>query len=436
MSVNGKIHKISSKLYILRTPNFDAKVTFGVGSSDVVNAPKGFNSAKSKLDHIPLGEKGDFLYEMHSMVCESPNKLRLLKTRRDFILGEGLEVRTKVVKDGKKQYEYVDDAETNLMEDWVEDNRLNSILSEAALQMCFSGRAYIKLTLSINAQPEKLELIDVFHCCPARSDKLDNGITAYKLNPNFGNKLYKKEETKTLPAFDFSNPIKYAVSIIDLRQDMPGQIFHPWAEWWGTKNWTGVSNKVPKFHNSGLDNGYNLKYHFSIPDDYFRKDEYTEEEVDEETLKSQILSEMAASLAGTDNVDKAFFTFHKVMADRGMVSEVKITPLDNKMSDTAYTELFNTANVAQASGHGVLPSLAGIDTGSKLGGSGKELEAAANYQQGFLTWSDRELLLTIPRIVQKLMNWDRNKQFVFRNISLYTYDVTPKNTTQNQNQQP
>lgn len=204
----------------------------------------------------------------------------------------------------------------------------------------------------------------------------------------------------------------------------------------GNKNWTGVSSKVPKFHNSGLDNGYNLKYHFSIPDDYFRKDEYTEEEVDEETLKSQILSEMAASLAGTDNVDKAFFTFHKVMADRGMVSEVKITPLDNKMSDTAYTELFNTANVAQASGHGVLPSLAGIDTGSKLGGSGKELEAAANYQQGFLTWSDRELLLTIPRIVQKLMNWDRNKQFVFRNISLYTYDVTPKNTTQNQNQQP
>ncbi|RAI76010.1 hypothetical protein HMF3257_20840 [Spirosoma telluris] len=192
-----------------------------------------------------------------------------------------------------------------------------------------------------------------------------------------------------------------------------------------------MANKIPKFHDSGLDNGYNLKYHISIPDDYFDREDQTEEE--KEALKAQVLQQMGETLAGIENTDKALVTFHKVDINGKEISGIKIESLTNKMSDDAYTSLFNTANIAQASGHGVLPVSAGIDTGGKLGGSGKELEAAANYQQNFLTYVDRFILLTPLRIVKAINGWEADMEFDVRNIQLYNYDVTPTSSGSNPN---
>jgi len=113
---------------------------------------------------------------------------------------------------------------------------------------------------------------------------------------------------------------------------------------------------------------------------------------------------------------------------------VEIIPLKNEMTDDAYVKLYNTAKSAQASGHGIMASLAGVDTGNGLGSSGKEIEVTARFQQGFRTNSDRQLLLRPMMIQQQINGWDREIQFWFEDIEVYTPDVTPKKAGINQNE--
>jgi hypothetical protein len=423
--------KLSKNTYVVSNAKIatDVIVTFGDASySDTTSSRVGGIG-----DHVAWGEKDRILHELHELASDSPNKWRLLKTRRDFIIGLGLQVLTRSVKNGKEVFELLDDTETQAIEDWLDDSGYSKALRAKAIDYCYSGRYFLKIVLGLDLKVAKVERIDVFHCRPAKMEEGQTRITKYLLNGNFGTKHFRKADNIELPAFDPENPAAYAVSVLDVRDVFPGQVFHPFSEWWGTKRWTKVTNKIPTFHDNGLDNGYNIKYHISFPDDYFVREEY-EEGMDETKLKEQVLEEMGNALAGVENAEKVLITYHRLLADaRFAESGVKITPLDNKMSDDAYTNLFNTANVAQASGHGVLPSLAGIDTGGKLGGSGKELEAAANYQQGFLTFADRELLVEDLYYIKKIMGWNRNKFFKFQNIQLYNFDVTPAGASQNPN---
>ena len=126
------------------------------------------------------------------------------------------------------------------------------------------------------------------------------------------------------------------------------------------------------------------------------------------------------------------YTFNKVFTDgKFYESGIKITPLPNPMSDDAYMKVLTSMTQISTSGHRLLPSMVGVDTGNGLGTSGKELEATANFQQGFLTFSDRELLLEDFQILKKIMGWSRNKVLVFKDIKLYTFDVTPAGSESN-----
>jgi hypothetical protein len=368
---------------------------------------------------------------MHNLASESPNKWRLIKTRRDFVVGkgvytftiDGIDETTKLPKEVG-----VIDPKFNEFRERIE---LDEVIAAAGLEQSFANDVYVKMTLGLDKKIESYEVVSCFHCRVRTPTETEKEIKQFIINPNFGTKRYRAKDNVIYPKFDPKNPTQYPVSIIHLRDKLPGQEFYQMGDWWGTYEWTKVANKIPKFHDAGLDNGYNIKYHISIPDNYFAKEGLNEEE--EEALKEETLDAMGDSLAGVENVDKVLYTFHGVDGQGREMQGVKITPLANLMSDDAYTALFNTANVAQASGHGVLPTLAGIDTGGKLGGSGKELEVAANYQQGFMTFNDRRLLSKLCYIAKKIEGWALELEFNFRDIHLYTPDVTPVSTGNNPN---
>ncbi|MDR6195177.1 hypothetical protein [Siphonobacter sp. SORGH_AS_0500] len=422
-----KIRQHTDKAYTIQFSKKEAVlVTFG-DTDTAYSATAGGGSNRS--DFVPWGAKNDQLSEMHLLACESPNKWRLMKTRRDFIVGRG--VYAHKGEDSNKAgllFKPVYDPD---FEAWKEDVEFDLVFISMCLQFAFSANVFIKLTFDLSKKLVGLEVIDAFKVRIRKPGPKENRISAYLVNPNFGTKHYKPAETDVVPAFDRKDPAKYAVSILHLKENLPGQDYYAFADWWGTKDWAKVTNKIPKFHDAGLDNGYNVKLHISIPDNYFDKEGLTDEQ--KEQLKEDTLQGMADTFAGVENADKILVTFHQTeMLGQKAMPGVQIKPLDNKMSDDAYTTLFNTANVAQASGHGVLPALAGIDTGGKLGGSGKELEAAANYQQGFLTYTDRLILLNVLNIAKRANGWDKELQFDIRNIALYTYDVTPGAAKQNQ----
>lgn len=84
---------------------------------------------------------------------------------------------------------------------------------------------------------------------------------AYYLHPNWVE--FKVAEVQRLPAYDRRNPTKYGDFMYHGRDWTPGQKYYD-AAWWNTRKWTEVSNKIPRFHPSGLDNGYNVKYHIKM----------------------------------------------------------------------------------------------------------------------------------------------------------------------------
>ncbi|MBO9638780.1 MAG: hypothetical protein J7576_11455 [Siphonobacter aquaeclarae] len=422
-----KIRQITDRAYTIQyNKRSAALVTFGTG--DAAYSESAGGGSGSRGEHVQWGPKDEQLAKMHRLASESPNKWRLIKTRRDFLAGLGV-----YVHKGEKSTEVgfpFKPVEDLAFEAWREETNFDLEFVTMCLQYAFSGQAFVKLTLGTGKKLEAVETVDAFKIRIQKPKPGDTEIAGFVFNANFGTKAYKAADNEFIPAFDRKNPTANPVCILHLKDNLPGQDYYAFADWWSTEEWTRVANKVPKFHSSGLDNGYNIKYHISIPDDYFNREGLGKDEQD--VLKDETLQAMADTFAGVDNADKVLVTFHQneLIGGKAMPG-VRITPLDNKMSDDAYTTLFNTANVAQASGHGVLPALAGIDTGGKLGGSGKELEAAANYQQGFLTYVDRLILLEVVRVAKRLNGWDAALKFDIRNISLYTYDVTPGGSASN-----
>lgn len=424
------VERLSKNVYVVRGKVADVGVTFGTAHDISYDGIKsGINTGKTR--HVPLGRRDETLLKFHELASKSPNKWPLLKTKRDFLLAKGIEIRTRAVENGERVYNLVDDPETRKIEEFLDEIGYHQTLRVKAMDFCFSSRYYIKMVLGKDGKVASFERVDTFHCRPNMMTDTESRITSYSLNCNFGTKRWRESDNIELPAYDPKNPRRFPICIIDIKDEYPGQPYHSIGEWWGTEDWTRVTNKIPIFHDSGLENGYNIKYHISVPDDYFKKDEYPEG-MDEEKLRKEVLDNIGDTLAGIENVDKTLFTFHRVLSEgRYAESGIKIVALPNPMSDDAYTKLFITANTVQASGHRLLPPMAGIDTGGKLGGSGKELEVAANFQQGFLTFNDRQLLVADFEILRKIMGWNRNKVAVFEDIRLYTYDVTPAASTDN-----
>ncbi|GAB3937002.1 hypothetical protein [Larkinella terrae] len=424
------IREIAHNVYVVPYGKKGAAtvVTFGGDASTTVDASLDRGRATgTKADHIPRGDD-KVLHRLHQLACESPNKWQLIYTKADFAAGLGLGVGIeKVVGDDIKITPVIDPAYT----EWIDRLALNDYIPAAALQLAFAEEFYVRFAFETGGKLLAVDVVDVFDIRPAKLEKGQTKVTAYLINANYGTSRFKKDEYVRVPAFDSAEPAKYPVSILRVaRPAIPGQRFFALSPWWGTENWTKVSNKVPVFNDKGLDNGYFITHHISIPDDYFDQEGFEDDEK-RKAHQKQVLDAMAETVSSYENPNKVLFTFHKTDSLGKELPGVRITPLKSTIDDEAFLNLYNAANIAQAQGHGVLPALAGIETGAKLGGSGKELEASANYMQDFLTVQHRRLILKPLLLAQKIDGLDPAKTLYIRQIKTYTYDVTAKNHLDN-----
>ena len=424
------IRQIANNVYVVPYgPKGAASVvTFGRDASTTVDASLDRGRATgTKADHIPRGDD-KVLHRLHELACASPNKWQLIYTKADFAAGLGLGVGTRqVVGDEIKLTPVIDP----VYQEWIDRLGLDEFVPAAALQLSFAEEFYVRFAFESGQKLLSIDVVDVFDIRPAKLEKGQTKVTAYLINANYGTPRFKKDEYVRVPAFDPTDPAKYPVSIMRVcRPAIPGQRFFALSPWWGTENWTKVSNKVPVFNDKGLDNGYFITHHISIPDDYFDAEGF-ENEDEKKAHQKKVLDAMAETVASYENPNKVLFTFHKTDTMGKELPGVRITPLKSTIDDEAFLNLYNAANIAQAQGHGVLPALAGIETGAKLGGSGKELEASANYMQDFLTVQHRRLILKPLLIAQKIDGLDPTKTLYIQRIKTYTYDVTAKSSPDN-----
>jgi hypothetical protein len=369
----------------------------------------GFRIAPWGADNLQPQKMLELVYNNHL-------KPQLITTARDFLLGSRLGVFERSIVDGKERLEPVMDTE---MEDWYESIDGDSALQSNAYNLEAFANYFSVLSLE---SKNYVEAIQSFDCTVVRAlvttkPKPDR----YALHHDWRN--FKAAEAKILPAFDPKNPAKFGECLVHGRDWTPGQKYYDLPPYWGTRQWTKVSNKIAIFHDSGLDNGYNVKYHIKIPMGYF--DQFGEADK-RKKAELDLMANMNEMLAGVENTDKVFVSKFAVDATGKALPGWEIMPIENKMSDKAYDSVNTQANIAHTSGHGIDPSLAGIDTGGKFGGSGSEKRVSYQLHIALRTPQKRKILLKTFQAAHKIMGFNPAHRFGFVDVDITTIAENPK----------
>lgn len=406
---------------VISTPTIDVVTDKSTNS--------GGQKPKGDVDYIPWGEKDDMAIELLRMCWNSPTKPRLMDQAKEFILGAGVKLMSvDIDKDGKEIRKLVKNSE---LSQWLRRKQVYSrYLELAALSLTFAEMAFIRFSILDDGfvELETIQPTKVRFQKPTKGRPLDRVL----INPYFGTgKTIRKEDTVSVPIFDQEYPEKWPESIIVLKKAQIGADFYNQGLWWGTKTWTLVDNMAPEYHLSGLTNGYNFKLLIEIDESYFiiadedREDEKVKEAI--EKRKDDFMAQMDDYLSGVKNTDKALVLIGDIMGEAGKDKKlIRITTVDNKMTDDAYMNIIKQAGVKQAQGHGILPSLAGISEGDKLGGSGSELMHSVMFQVRYMTPSYRRLLKGPLDSALEVMGHNLEElQYHFSDIEMTTLDANP-----------
>lgn len=407
------IRKMAGGLWVL--PGAQAVVEF----KNVTGLDVNFGGDVQKLGDMQIAPWGaDNLQPQKMLELVQGNHLKpqLIYTARDFLLGARLGVYERKLDtvDGRKKIilEPVIDPE---IDDWLELIESDKLLRASAYNLEVSGNYFTAFSLDKSKKIGRDGMRN-FDCTIARALVTPkHRPDRYALHPDWRNA--KADDVRVLPAYDAANPVRFGDFIYHGRDFTAGQKYYDSTPWWGTRKWTELANKIPVFHMNGLENGYNIKYHIEIPEDYF--DQFPTDE-EKEDAEKELVESMNSMLAGVENVDKAFVSKFGFDSTGKARQGWKITPIENKMSDTAYESVNQQANVAQVSGHGIDPSLASIDTGSKFGGSGSEKRISYQLHIALRTPNKRKILLEQFNVAKNIMGFKKEYVFGFEDIEITT----------------
>jgi hypothetical protein len=416
------IKELAGGLFILPGARAIVELTGSDKAEDVLFGAAPLSQGGMKI--APWGADNLQPQKMLELVYNNHLKPQLITTARDFLLGSRLGVFERSIVDGKERLEPVMDTE---MEDWYESIDGDSALQSNAYNLEAFANYFSVLSLE---SKNYVEAIQSFDCTVVRAlvtakPKPDR----YALHHDWRN--FKAAEAKILPAFDLKNPSRFGECLVHGRDWTPGQKYYDLPPYWGTRKWTSVSNKIPIFHDSGLDNGYNVKYHIKIPMGYF--DQFGEADK-RKKAELDLMANMNEMLAGVENTDKVFVSKFAVDATGKALPGWEIMPIENKMSDKAYDSVNTQANIAHTSGHGIDPSLAGIDTGGKFGSSGSEKRVSYQLHIALRTPQKRKILLKTFQAAHKIMGFNPAHRFGFVDVDITTIAENPKGQEKTTNQ--
>lgn len=423
--VKQGVTQVDEGWYVLRDAQALVHIKDDTAFDTSYGEKPGTTNSGSAIDFVRWGDsKNQKPLEMLQLVAQNHFKPQLLRTERDLVIGSNIQLFKKVIEEKKILVEPVQDAR---IEDWLDEIEARSLLMQFAYNFVYSGNYFVAFELETGS---RISAMRNFDFDTVRAKRMENGrIPAYYVHGNW--KSPKADDVVELQAYDKSDPTKYFEFMYHGRDYTPGQPYYDFAPWWGSNNWAQVSNLIPRYHISGLTKGYNIKYHIEIPSQYFKQfgDEKKQQEAEQ-----KLREDMNRYLAGVDNVEVAFVTKFATDPSGKPMPGFKITPINKNLSDEAYTKLDSSSNINHASAHGIDPSLAGIDTGGKLGGSGSEKRISYQLHLAMRTPTPREIILApFNKVAKKIMNWPREYHLGITDVDITTLDKNPTGTANTAN---
>ena len=414
------VQRISDGLFVLQNAVLELTPpardqSFGVGSVH--------QAQNDMFQHVRWGA-GDDEPNFINKLIEKNNQVRgQLEALRDIIYGTGIGFFKRTITEGKVSLEPWFDQQ---VEDWAYETDLNDYIVTSINQMTHTANRFTRWVWDIQKGWYRLDVSDGFMTRVGRPGP--GGIFEYHVNPYFGERgLYRPQDTQRLPMMEPHNHEANIARLVTMRQSkvkIPGNPYYSYPAWWCARSWIELANLIPIFHYNGIKNGYNIKYLIRMPMDYF--DVEGKKQLDEKAVKGKwkdFSEKLNSWMAGEKQVNKTMLIKYLRGGDGKMMDNVDVVPLKNEMSDSAYSQVWEMANISIANSMGILPTLAGVNPG-KGNDSGSQIRVMAEFQQANRTAIVRNAILEDVRHCLVAMG-KRDIIPMFKDVSLTTLDAAP-----------
>lgn len=370
------------------------------------------------FEHVRWGAGDNQPNVMRKVIEKNTLVQPLLSSVRDMIYASGVGFFQKSQVEGKAQIQEYTDAK---LEDWSWVTDLQNYAISAIGQYVDNANIFTKWTYDPLNNWFNLGVLDSFK---TRIGKTGN----FHVNPYFGYSNYLSlAETEKIPAFnrlDREFNVRNTVTVNHSRTRIPGQPFYSFPTWWCSEEAIELANLIIAFHKNGILNGYNIKYLIRMPADHFDKEGSRNVDGKESKARwSKFSDGLSGWLAGQKNVNKTMIIKYLRGSDGKMMDNVDVQPLKNEMSDDAYDKVWKNSNQSISNSVGILPTLAGVSSGSG-NDSGSQIRSMADYQQHFRTPIPRLAVLNDINIALRHMGY-RDVFAGFKEVQITTLDKNP-----------
>jgi len=391
----------------------------GVGINNANAVKVGDNTMK----YYPWGKNNRLPFEILTLVRSNADMLNLLDTKIDFLCGGGVGV-----------YKDVDGVPTEVkawnVREWILEKELSELMEGYYSDMVHLANAFIDVDRNIKSEWPTLRHIDPTTMrvgIPADKGRVTDYLMSYAWDS-----AGKKEATSYKA---WMPGIKAKSSIIHHKPVQAGQFWYGHANWTALKPIIELANKIPNFHNNGLDTEGVIGHIWHISKNYFtelqaefKKEDGTDYSIDE--LEEAFKTEADDFLFGEGKNKMLIDVCAYDPVKNTMSKYIEIEAVPRNMKGDEYMKLAVYVVNTMSSGSGILNGLSGVSDGKMNSGGGTEIRISAEYQQFYRTYRSREPFLNMLNKIYLpelrglgLIAAEDDVYFAHRNILLQTLDV-------------
>lgn len=379
---------------------------------------------------IPWYDNDDFPNTVDTIISETPVLKRALTDITKITLGQGVFPCRVTGYNGEQEIlEVINDPEIFKQ---LQSYKTRRYLAKTDYDLNAYGSAFVQFIPNLEGTKIlTLNPVSALKCRLHQEDK--EGKTTHVLVsgkwPDATDKDTKKyvllDETDPfghLTRIKENNELKGQTVFMHLKNSFSSNDFYPLPNWYAAKNWVGISQKIPKIIEAGIDNILNIFFLIRIPISYWEakypKDEY-ESDAERKAKITADIQKLEDSFTSVENARKALITHfgHDEMNGEDKWEIEIVQPKFNQEnvinSNAADTQIAISANIS--------PDLLGLMFGNSKGGSMQRELLLLHYA---LSWERRQQIADPIEMMLKFnLSGMEDLQLRFRNTFLTTLDT-------------
>ncbi|WP_041257795.1 hypothetical protein [Fibrella aestuarina] len=360
----------------------------------------------------PWGSDNQLVNQMVDLYRSNGDVMNLVQTRADFLYGAGCGWFKHRTEKGKLIREPYTDAKIQAFE---VVNDLQELVNTQLTYLVETGNAFVN-----HSREGSTLTLSMRDSLTVRAVVATKGfVDTWLLAPDWKNA--KAKDIVPVPALT-ADTLTAPETLHQIKRRQSGQFYYGFPIWWAAAEWIKLANRVPTFHNNGLDTEYNASRICRVAEDFFTKFGGDSDESKAE-FREKFYDQVESLLSGAEGERRVIFDECAIGSDGKMTPWIQFEEIKTQLTGKEYTELYQMAVTAFANASGILSGLAGVTDGKQLGGSGSELRVSAEYQQFYRTPRERQAIESYwNRLIKPELGLPADVYFGFNNILLETLD--------------